>query len=213
MGKKDRKDKDKAPKEGKKAAKEGLVERNGALSKKFKTILREVFDRFDADKDGALSHAEFSAFAKVAGHGDNVSSEEFAQLNMFSVDASGSLTRLGFEQMYLQQTNFEPADTWRDLTRLGYTADLEPREGAPAEPSAEELMSELRAALTDLKLKADNPLAHRRVGEALKAMGRDEAAEKSFQQAQALATGGSMSRAEEAVEPASLQPSTVEDQD
>ena len=59
MGKKDRKDKDKAPKEGKKAAKEGLVERNGALSKKFKTILREVFDRFDADKDGALSHAEF----------------------------------------------------------------------------------------------------------------------------------------------------------
>ena len=81
MGKKDRKDKDKAPKEGKKAAKEGLVERNGALSKKFKTILREVFDRSDADKDGALSLPEFSALAKVAGHGDNVSSEEFAQLN------------------------------------------------------------------------------------------------------------------------------------
>ena len=102
---------------------------------------------------------------------------------------------LGFEQMYLQQTNFEPADTWRDLTRLGYTADLEPREGAPAEPSAEELMGELRAALTDLKLKADNPLAHRRVGEALKAMGRDEAAEKSFQQAQALATAAAKATA------------------
>ena len=167
----------------------------------------------DADKDDALSLIEFAAFAKIAGHGDSISSEEFGRLGgLFSVDAAGSLTRLGFEQMYLQQTTFEPADTWRDLARLGYTAGLEPCEGNATEPSADELMGELRAALTDLKLKADNPLAHRRVGEALKAMGRDEAAEKSFQQAQALATGAVASHREDMVESARPQ-STIEDQD
>ena len=47
-------------------------------------------------------------------------------------------------------------------------------------------MDELRAALVELKENGDSAAAHRRVGQALKAMGRDAAAEKSLLKAQEL---------------------------
>eukprot|EP00966_Prymnesium_polylepis_P119522 2762441-Prymnesium_polylepis.1 len=47
-------------------------------------------------------------------------------------------------------------------------------------------MDELRAALAAMKGQPESADAHRRVGAALKALGRDEAAARSMQQADTL---------------------------
>ena len=47
----------KAP-SAKKAAKEGLVKKNGDLEDTFKAVLGEIFRRFDKDGDGALCEAD-----------------------------------------------------------------------------------------------------------------------------------------------------------
>ena len=60
---------------------------------------------------------------------------------------------------------------------------------------AKSRMGELTAALADLKTRANEPSAHRRVGKALEVLGREEAAKKSFARAEAI------------------EASTVEDQD
>jgi hypothetical protein len=192
-------------KESKKSAKAGLVEKNGELCPKFKVVLREVFQRFDVDRDEALSLKELEAFAAVTSSGD-INRDELRQLgNYFDVNAKGDLTLKGFEQMYLMQTNHQPADTWRDLKLLGYPESLEPFNvgagnpelgdghcskdvNAPSTPSKvdAEAMNELRAALVELKENADSAAAHRRVGLALKGVGRDAAAEKSLQKAREL---------------------------
>lgn len=203
----------KKSKESKTKPTAGLIESNGDLSKKFKVVLHEVFERFDADKDGALNYAELQAFSTVAGHGALEPGDMKSLAAMFSVDAQGSLTKIGFEQMFVQQTKHDIHETLRDLAKLGYSRDLEPLEAAGSPtgaaqqavgvPPAPAPMDELRAALGDLKLHADCAAAHRRVGAALKAMGRDEAAQKSLDQAAALeqaAAGAEAAAASSSVE-------------
>ena len=66
-----------------KAAKQGLMEKNGDLTKQLKAVLREVFDRFDADRDGALNKKELEAFAVASKTGENLSQDEIKQLGTF----------------------------------------------------------------------------------------------------------------------------------
>jgi hypothetical protein len=176
----------KAP-SAKAASKAGLVEKNGALSPKFKAVLAEIFARFDKDRDGVLSIEELDAFGASSGTG-SLDAEERKMMQLgtfFDTDAKGNLTLKGFEQMYLMQTNHNGADTWRDLEKLGYSRMLERRteEGA-TQGDSEDLtklrMDEMRAALIALKEDPDSADAHRRVGTALEALGRVDAAKKEF---------------------------------
>ena len=172
----------------KQAAKAGLVEKNGALSPRFRAVLAEIFKRFDADGDGALGMPELEAFAKASGTG-TVTAEDQRQLGkLFDADANGNLTLKGFCDMYLMQTNHNAEDTWRDLVRLGYSKELEVLNAS--ETSTEDLtkirMDEMRAALAELKDAPDSASAHRRVGGALEALGRADAAQKEYRQADEL---------------------------
>merc|ERR1712025_911086 len=45
--------------------------------------------------------------------------------------AGGGLTLRGWLQMYTQQTSVSQEETWRDLWRLGYDRQLEPRDSVP----------------------------------------------------------------------------------
>ena len=169
----------------------GLLASNGGLSDKFRAVLREVFARFDADTDGALSLKELEQFAVASKSGGDLSLDELKQLGkFFDTDIKGNITLKGFEQMYQMQTAQQAADTWRDLTNLGYTKSLDtlgpPPSIATPVKAAGEGMEELRSALAQLKTDPDNAAHNRRVGYALKAMGRDEAAAKSLAKADEL---------------------------
>ena len=81
-------------------------------------------------------------------------------------------------------------DTWKDLKALGYSRDLAllnnaPPAKEPAKPTPE-MMDALRSALADLKVSPESAAAHRKVGEALQALGREDAAKREFQTADDL---------------------------
>jgi len=195
----------KKAKEAKSEKKAQLLEGDW-ISERFQVVLSEVFDQFDVDGDGSLSRGELSAFSVAANAGTELDADEIEQLRQFfETDKNGNLTRKGFFQMYQMQTQARSGDTWKDLKRLGYTPGLERQDGAPiraskpvekAAPAAADaarpadqagLMDELRSALAELKLQPEAPAVHRRVGEAFRALGREEAAAKSFQQAEEFA--------------------------
>lgn len=187
-----------------KGEKAGLLETNGALTPKFKAVIGEVFGRFDADGDGALSLPELEAFARASESGKELEKGELQQLGQFfDTDSKGNLTLKGFEQMYVMQTNQQAADTWRDIANLGYEKSLDL---LGTKPAAADSMSELREAMMALKTDSESAAAHRRVGTALRTMGREDAAVRSFKQAETL-------EALEAAASAAPAESTVDDMD
>ena len=90
------------------------------------------------------------------------------------------------------ESNSQPDDTWRDIKALGYTKTLEllgdaaPPPLPKAKPSQEEAMGELRAALAELKVSPEAASAHRRVGECMQQLGREDAAKREFALAEEL---------------------------
>lgn len=183
-----------------KGAKAGLLEANGSLTPKFQAVLTEVFTKYDIDRDGGLCLEELEAFARASQSGSKIDESELKQLGQFfETDKNGYLTLKGFQQMFVLQTSQQPADTWRDLANLGYEKTLDllnsthgaesAPEAAPAKTAAAtdpELMNELRVALSAIKDDPKSAAAHRRVGELLKAMGRDEAAARSLKTAEEI---------------------------
>lgn len=92
----------------KKDLKTGLIERN-ALTPAFRSVLREVFNRFDLNQDKALCRDELEGFAKATQSGSEIGKDELKQLGQFfDTNTKGNLTLKGFEQMYLMQTNQQP---------------------------------------------------------------------------------------------------------
>ncbi|TPX57203.1 hypothetical protein PhCBS80983_g03983 [Powellomyces hirtus] len=88
------------------------------------SAFREIFARFDADGDGALSPAEVDAFA-VAANGEKFDKATHAELvSSFETTAAGFLTLAGFLDMLHLQSLADPEETWKDLATLGYAEDL-----------------------------------------------------------------------------------------
>ena len=191
-----------------------LLDNSGDLSHAAVAAFEHVFNRFDLDKDGALSIAELQAFARTCNDGDAFSDEELEDLRFFEQDANKNLTLKGFLQMYHTQTSARENDTWQDLKALGfdYTLSVPPPNApapapsaaapAPAPPSnttaAEQCASSdafysegkhdeaLRAALMAVRLDGDCADAHRAAGRAFHALGRVDHAERSWAKANAL---------------------------
>lgn len=111
---------------------------DGELSAAFTAALREVFDRFDTARCGALDDAALNAFAAACNDGAGFAAEELEELKeMLDCDDSGRLTWRGFTELFHTQSAARPEDTWRDLERLGYDAQLQ-RAGGSAEAAAAE---------------------------------------------------------------------------
>ena len=108
--------------------------REHGLTDKFRIVLREVFERFDEDKDGVLNREELQNFAVAANAGSDLEDDEVEQLQQFfECNDKGHLTMKGFFQMYHMQTSSRSSDTWKDMQRLGVPSELRPgrRQAAP----------------------------------------------------------------------------------
>mmetsp|Transcript_29244 Transcript_29244/g.35534 ORF Transcript_29244/g.35534 Transcript_29244/m.35534 type:complete len:212 (-) Transcript_29244:352-987(-) len=109
---------------------------DGGVSTEFDNVLEDIFGRFDADADGALSPEELNAFARACNEGDPFSEEEMEEISTyFDVDSRNFLTLKGFKEMMITQSGGRPKDTWRDLERLGYDQTLQVPEKATEETS------------------------------------------------------------------------------
>lgn len=103
-----------------------LTNSDGELINKCEKALKEIFSRYDLDKDGALDAKELDNFAKGCNNGSGFSDDEKHQLKeAFDHNSDGHLTLSGFLQLYSLQTMSEPTETWKDLTNHGYNRSLE----------------------------------------------------------------------------------------
>ncbi|KAI9019320.1 hypothetical protein CLU79DRAFT_758231 [Phycomyces nitens] len=87
-------------------------------------ILREIFDRFDKDKDGVLNTKEIQDFAKATNGQpfDDSVIEEIVE--SFDVNEQNHLTFKGFYQMYHIQSLSDPEETLNDFKKHGYANNL-----------------------------------------------------------------------------------------
>ena len=84
--------------------------------------LVEIFNRFDTDHDGQWTIRETQSFA-TATNGKPFTTEELYEVtNHFFKD--NKLPRQGFLQFYHLQTSSHPAETWKDLQKLGYSWEM-----------------------------------------------------------------------------------------
>lgn len=187
-----------SPAKAKKAGKEKAPLLDGEwFSAPLLAALEVEFAHFDADNDGKWSVAELQAFARACNDGEALEADEVEQvLSFFEVEA-GALTKRGFFQMYHTQTTARPEDTWRDLHALGYDATLAPRRTSEADTQAAEAAAAaalraqheetLRGALVAVQGNPHSASAHHEVALALRALGKEEAAERSLAKANQLA--------------------------
>jgi hypothetical protein len=120
-------------------------------------VLGEIFDRFDADCDGALSVQEMQSFARACNEGEEFAEEELQQIRtFFDTTASGALTRQGFVQMYFTQTCASPDETANDMRSLGFheLADV-------LDQQAETMVNETDEDIDDRGLPTDPELLRR----------------------------------------------------
>ncbi|KAF9320186.1 hypothetical protein BG003_006995 [Podila horticola] len=101
-----------------------LIDEDGGLTQECEDALVAIFERYDVDKDGALSNAELDAFAKDT-NGDVFDEDTRNEITEFlDLNSKGYLTLKGFLQMYNLQTSSEPEETWKDLQKHGYDTHL-----------------------------------------------------------------------------------------
>lgn len=87
-------------------------------------VFISIFNRFDADKDGAWTVNEIQSFAQFT-NGAMFSKDELTEIKTnLQHDKAGNLTRQGFLDFYTLQTQSHPDETFRDLLKLGYDHNL-----------------------------------------------------------------------------------------
>ena len=133
-----------------------LLDESGELTRALDLVVKQVFWRFDADGDGALSVDELQAFARVCNDGDELCTEEVEEVQQyFDCDSAGGLTALGFSQMWHMQAEARPEDTWADLYALSYTDSLALLPGVmPARPQLLPAAPEPEAAAPEPEVAA-----------------------------------------------------------
>jgi len=102
-----------------------LMDDNGELSQLFVVALKEIFTRFDKDKDGSLNDEELDDFSRIC-NGEPFEEDSKQEIkSFFDVDEDSNLTLQGFLDMYHSQTSSEPQETWKDLKKMGYDDQLQ----------------------------------------------------------------------------------------
>eukprot|EP01133_Synstelium_polycarpum_P003992 gene3992-4622_t len=101
-----------------------MIIEKGSVTKKFIMVLRDIFDRFDANKDNSLNNREMQAYSRA------VNGQELDDMTMdfllgtYHSDEHG-LTFTGFVELYVNQTMDDPEETFKDLRTLGYNTNLQ----------------------------------------------------------------------------------------
>ena len=90
------------------------------LSEALTQVLEEVFNKFDADNDGALNAKELDSFIFTT-NGAHPPPAFLRQMGLrFGANKRGWLTKEGFLAFYLEQTLDDPSETRNDLGVHGY---------------------------------------------------------------------------------------------
>ncbi|KAI8320670.1 hypothetical protein GQ54DRAFT_312443 [Martensiomyces pterosporus] len=99
--------------------------------------LKEIFDRYDKDGDGALNDKELEAFA-VFTNGEPFSEADLSDIREnLDCTEDGALLKAGFLQLYSLQTNAgDDEETWKDLQKHGYDDQLRLTAKKPEDPAA-----------------------------------------------------------------------------
>ncbi|KAJ2644241.1 hypothetical protein GGF44_000734 [Coemansia sp. RSA 1694] len=103
-----------------------LLQDNLEFTPKCESALKEIFERYDQDKDGALNDKELQAFATFT-NGSPFTESDLADIRTnLDCTEDGALLKGGFLQLYSLQTNAGDDDeTWADLKKHGYNSDLQ----------------------------------------------------------------------------------------
>ncbi|EAL61652.1 hypothetical protein DDB_G0291336 [Dictyostelium discoideum AX4] len=97
---------------------------NGGVTKKFITVLREIFDRFDRNKDNCLNKAEMKLYSKAV-NGQELDLQSLqSMLDGYDSHPRNGLTFTGFVELYVNQTIEDSSETLKDLKTLGYDSEL-----------------------------------------------------------------------------------------
>jgi hypothetical protein len=122
MGKKDRRNA--PPSDSEEEVCMTLIE-DGSPTYEFYECLVELHARFDVNEDGVLCDTELRTFSRAA-HADH---HEFSDVELEKIreyfEWEAGLTLQGFLQMYVGQAANDEAGTWEELSRFGYTNQLE----------------------------------------------------------------------------------------
>lgn len=90
------------------------------------------------DATDVLTEADLDAFSTVT-NGSALSAESKNEIKEFlDTDEEGNLTFRGFVEMYHLQSDNEPEETWKDLSKLGFDDQLEYQAEAADASSKEE---------------------------------------------------------------------------
>ncbi|EGC37878.1 hypothetical protein DICPUDRAFT_149515 [Dictyostelium purpureum] len=101
-----------------------LIVINGKVTKKFIVILREIFDRFDLNKDNCLNKREMQLYSKAV-NGQEMDPHSLQSiLSHYDSNRTKGLTFTGFVELYVNQTIEDPSETIKDLNTLGYNKNL-----------------------------------------------------------------------------------------
>eukprot|EP01132_Coremiostelium_polycephalum_P000543 gene543-685_t len=91
---------------------------------KAENALKEIFSRYDLDKDGCLNRSELDKFA-IGCNGKPFDQESVNELTeAFDCNEKGYLTQRGFMEMYFMQSISDPEETWKDIEKHGYNTDF-----------------------------------------------------------------------------------------
>ncbi|KAF2074678.1 hypothetical protein CYY_004028 [Polysphondylium violaceum] len=101
-----------------------LLIHNGSVTKKFVYVLREIFDRFDENKDECLNKREIQLFSKAVNNQELDAYSLNSILKNYNSTKKGGLTFLGFVEFYINQTCEDSLETWKDLKTMGYNQEL-----------------------------------------------------------------------------------------
>ncbi|KAN0029399.1 hypothetical protein ACTA71_007526 [Dictyostelium dimigraforme] len=97
---------------------------NGGVTKKFIAVLREIFDRFDGNKDNCLNKREMQSYSKAV-NGQEMDLQSLQTiLGGYDSHPRNGLTFTGFVELYINQTIEDSTETLNDLKTLGYDSEL-----------------------------------------------------------------------------------------
>ncbi|KAL6628656.1 hypothetical protein LY90DRAFT_427259 [Neocallimastix californiae] len=81
-----------------------LDDKDDWFTEECETVLREIFEKFDADEDGFWNHSEINSYFTTT-NGKKLSTEDFNEiLESFDTNDRNELTLKGFFEMYHLQT-------------------------------------------------------------------------------------------------------------
>ncbi|KAJ1966012.1 hypothetical protein GGI12_000386 [Dipsacomyces acuminosporus] len=115
-----------------------LLQEDMEFTPECEAALKEIFDRYDRDRDGALNDKELEAFA-VFTNGKPFSEEDLRDIREnLDCTEDGALLKAGFLQLYSLQTNAgDEEETWKDLKKHGYDDELRLTAKEPSQPGKE----------------------------------------------------------------------------